>query len=95
MSINDKIMNKFTIYDKLIVLSFILAITLSIATVNGLTPVFGEITANTTNSHNIQVEVGGGNITYPLFGYNPKKYKFMLEIVYLGQVYPKWRSLIQ
>jgi plastocyanin len=73
MSINDKIMNKFTIYDKLIVLSFILAITLSIATVNGLTPVFGEITANMTNSHNIQVEVGGGNITYPLFGYNPQK----------------------
>ena len=67
-------MNRFTIYDKLLVLGIILTITLSIATAIGFTPAVVEaIAANITNNHNTQVKVGGGNITYPLFGYNPQK----------------------
>lgn len=67
-------MNRFTIYDKLFVSGIVLATTLSIATAIGLTPAFVEaIAPNITNNHNTQVKVGGGNITYPLFGYNPQK----------------------
>jgi plastocyanin len=73
MSIKDKTINKFTIYDKLIILGIAFAITLSIATITGFTPLVGAITVDMTNNHNTQVEVGGGNITYPLFGYNPQK----------------------
>ena len=73
MSIKDKIINKFTIYDKLIILGIVFAITLSIATITGFTPLVRAITVDMTNNHNTQVDVGGGNITYPLFGYNPQK----------------------
>ena len=73
MSIEDKIVNKFAINNKLIIFGIGFAITLYITTVIGLIPLVEAITSDITNGHNIQVKVGGGNITYPLFGYNPQK----------------------
>ncbi len=46
MSMKDKIINKFTICDALITLVIGFAITLSITTVIGFTPVVGAIAAD-------------------------------------------------
>jgi plastocyanin len=73
MSMKDKIINKLGKHDKLIIFSIGFVITLYITTAIGVVPVVGAITADITNGNNIQVKVGGGNITYPLFGYNPQK----------------------
>ncbi|MER5175604.1 MAG: hypothetical protein ABJB76_10075 [Candidatus Nitrosocosmicus sp.] len=74
MSLKDKTIIKFTSH-LICIFGIALAITLSIAAaIIGLTPdVASAIAAGATNNHNIQVKVGGGNVTYPFFGYDPQK----------------------
>ncbi len=75
MSLKDKTINKFTSHLRFVIFGIALAITLSIApAIIGLTPALASaIAAGATNNHNIQVKVGGGNVTYPFFGYDPQK----------------------
>jgi plastocyanin len=77
MLLKDKTMNKFISYLRFVIFGIELTIILSIAAaIIGSTPAVASasaIAANATNNHNIQVKVGGGNVTYPFFGYDPQK----------------------
>ena len=100
MLLKDKTMNKFTSDLRFIIFGIGLTITLSIAAtaIIGSTSAVASasaIVAGATNIHNIQVKVGGGNVSYPFFGYDPQKIEINVgdSVTWTGN--PKWRSLIQ